>query len=409
MGIQSKGRNHAATTMLALTLALALGASTARAAIAYETKDGWTIGTDGWVNAFVVSESGDKKPDGVAADLFTRNTDQSLFRMRTGFLPALIGFTLAAPQWEGLKVKARVGFYPQINNGNTRTSINPNIDTREFNFTIEGGFGQVLLGRALNVYQQKNILTDMSLFGVGVPGTSPATGTFPTLGHIGFGYLYTSFGAQIRYTTPDLGGLKIMASAADPSAIGSATITKMPTLEAEASYAGKSGSVSYQAWLGGLYQQASIDGSTPRDVTASGGSAGVGVGFAGLDLVASGFAGSGIGSAALLDGDSLDAAGKERSTLGFLGQLTYTLGKTKLGVSYGRTMVKETEQDKLERTDPVAPLAHLDNRSAITGGVYHDLTPWLKVGAEFTHAELVYFGGAKQATNIGSVGSFFFW
>jgi hypothetical protein len=407
MDIHSKRRIHTMRTLLAL--ALALGASTARAALSHETKDGWTIATDGWVNAFVVSESGDRKPDGVAADMFTRNTDESLFRMRTGFLPALIGFTLGAPDWEGLKVKARVGFYPQINNGNTRTSISPNIDTREFNFTVEGRFGQVLLGRALNVYQQKNILTDMSLFGVGVPGTSPGTGTFPTLGHIGFGYLYTSFGAQVRYTTPDLGGLKVMASAADPSAVGGATITKMPTLEAEASYAAKSGSLSYQAWLGGLYQKATFDGAAPRDVTASGGSAGLGVGFLGLDLVASGFAGSGIGSAALLDGDSLDAAGKERVSTGVLGQLTYALGKTKLGVSYGRTMVKETEQDKAERADPVTPVAHLDNRSSITGGVYHDLTPWLKVGAEFTHAELKYFGGAKQATNIASVGSFFLW
>lgn len=404
MQIQSKRHIPAARTMLALVLAL--GASTARAAISYETKENWTVAFDGWVNAFLVSESGDKAPAGVAADLFTRNTDQSLFRLRTGFLPGLIGFTLGAPETDGLKAKGRVGFYPQINNGNTRTSINPNIDTREFNFTVDGSFGQILFGRALNVYQQKNILTDMSLFAVGVPGTSPGTSTFPTLGHIGFGYLYTSFGAQLRYTTPDLSGFKVMAALADPSAIGAATITKMPTLEAEASFAGKSGTVSWQAWLGGLYQQATIDGATPKDVTASGGSAGVGVGFAGLDLLASGFAGSGLGTATLLDGDSLDAVGKERSTRGFLGQATYTVSKTKLGLSYGRTMATETDQDQLDRA---AGTAHLHDRSAVTAAVWHDFLPFLKVGAEYTHAVLEWFGGAKQATNVVSAGSFFFW
>jgi hypothetical protein len=404
MEIESKRRVHAAMTLLCA--ALALGASPARAALQYETGDHWTVGIDGWVNAFLVSESGDRAPTGVAADLFSRNTDQSLFRMRTGFLPSLIGFTLGAPDWEGIKVKARVGFYPQIQNGNSRTSINPNIDTREFNFTVDGSFGQLLFGRALNVYQQKNILTDMSLFGVGVPGTSPTTGTFPTLGHIGFGYLYTSFGAQLRYTTPDLAGFKIMAAVADPSAIGSATVTKMPTIEAEASFAGKSDALRYQAWLGGLYQEATVDGTAPRNVTASGGSAGVGVGFAGLDLLASAFAGSGIGTATLLDGDSLDAAGRERSSMGILGQVTYTLGKTKVGVSYGRTSVKETAQDAADRA---AGTAHLDDRSSVTGGVYHDLTPWLKIGGEYTRAELRYFGGAKQATNIVSAGSFFMW
>lgn len=393
-----------------LSAALTFTATPARGAIAYETGDHWTVGLDGWVNAFLVSESGDKAPAGVTDDLFSRSTDQSRFRMRTGFLPALIGLSLGAPDWEGIRVKARAGFYPQINNGNSRTSINPNIDTREFNFTVDGRFGQVLVGRALNVYQQKNILTDMSLFGVGVPGTSPGTGTYPTLGHIGFGYLYTSFGAQLRYTTPDLGGLKIMVAAADPSTIGAgtaaATVTKMPTLEAEAAFAGKSGTLSYQAWLGGLYQEATIDGLLPKDVRASGGSAGVGVGFGGLDVLASGFAGSGIGSATLLDGDSLDADGKERSTAGVLGQVTYTLGKTKVGLSYGRTLVKETDRDRQERA---AGTAHLDNRDSITGGVYHDLTPWLKVGGEFSHAQLRYFGGAKQATNIVSAGSFFMW
>ena len=78
-----------------------------------------------------------------------------------------------------------------------------------------------------------------------------------TLGHIGYGYLYTNFGPQIRYTTPDLGGVKIALEIAEPYKISADTAkTNSPRVEAEVSYAAVLGGTALQAWVSGLYQTA---------------------------------------------------------------------------------------------------------------------------------------------------------
>jgi hypothetical protein len=277
------------------------------------------------------------------------------------------------------------------------------------------------MGRALNLFQQGNILNDMSLFGVGVPGAGLAGG--PTLGHVGFGYLYPSFDAQLRYTTPEAGGLKLAVAITDPSNISgsasnvgagvNANITPMPTFEGEASWSMKSGAAAFRAWVDGLYQQAKYAAGTgTTSVTASGVSAGVGAGFGGLDLVVSGFTGKGLGTTTQmdLDGTALDAAGKERTSSGFLAQATFTVaGATKLGVSFGENMAKQTDAEKAAST-PV-----IDNRQAITAGVYHDVTSWMKLVAEYTNAKLTWFKPAAatsaptQTSNIIGLGAVVFW
>ncbi len=403
------------TILVAALAALAMLAAQPAHALAERKLDGgWTAASDGFVIAVLVDETGDAQPAGVTPDPFSgRPNDQGNFRVRTGFLPSKLGFTFGAPDLDGTKFKMRVAMYPQINNGGSRTSISPNIDFREFYFTADGKFGQVLMGRALNLYQSGNILSDMSLFGVGVPGSGLAQG--PTLGHVGFGYLYPSFGAQLRYTTPEAGGLKLAVAISDPSNVAgggvNANITPTPAFEAEASWSAKSGAASFRAWLDGLYEQAkyaSAGGTT--SVTASGGSAGVGAGFGGLDVVVSGFLGKGLGTTTQMDVDALDAAGKERESSGLLAQATYTFaGKTKVGASYGRTMAKQTDAEKAAST-PV-----IDTRESITAGVYHDVTTWLKLVAEYTNAKLTWFKPAaatetpKQTSNIVGAGAVVFW
>ena len=44
-----------------------------------------------------------------------------------------------------------------------------------------------------------------------------------TLGHIGYGYLYTNFGPQFRYTTPSFGGFKFTLEVAEPYQISMAS------------------------------------------------------------------------------------------------------------------------------------------------------------------------------------------
>jgi hypothetical protein len=366
------------------------------------------------VNAFGANEMGSRTPAGAQADPFLANDDQNSFRVRTGLLPGLFAFNVAAPPTEGLVLKARVGLYPQINNSGTRNSFNSQIDLREIFFTVDSKYGQVLLGRALNLYQGKNILTDMTLFGVGSQGPVSAGGT--TLGRIGYGYLYSQFGAQARYTTPDLAGAKLAVALVDPSQIAggavAAKITKAPGVETELSYATKLGETGVQGWLGGLYQQASFAQDAAiragESVNAVGGSAGAGVSFSGVELLASGFVGKGLGSFFLLDTDAIDAAGRERSSKGFLLQGGYKFGATKVGLSYGQNTMVETAAEAAARAAPGA-LSGLESRKSVTAGAYHDLNANLKIVAEYTHAMADWFGGQSQGVDVIALGGFFLW
>jgi hypothetical protein len=401
-----------------LAISLAAPATPARAAVSLKSESGWTLSFDGFVNGFAVYQAGADAPAGVEPDVVFMSSEDS-FRIRTGLLPGLFGFGVAAPKFDGLEVKARIGLYPQIQNSNTRSAFVSQTDLREIFFTVDGSFGQVLVGRALNLYQGKNILTDMTLFGVGAQGPVGSGGT--TVGRIGYGYLYAQFGAQLRYTTPDMSGFKLAVSLTDPSQIcgsdapgtafgaGCYSVTKAPGLEGELSYSGKSGNVAYQAWASGIWQSAETGGTNSQSVSATGAAAGVGVTVSGFDVLASGFMGKGLGSFFLLDFDSLDPAGNERDSSGFLGQATYSFGSTKLGVSYGQNSMKETDLDTLNRQTPGGIDAGVDTRSSITAGLYHDIGKNVKAVAEFTNAKTKWHGGADQSVNVIAVGGFFLW
>jgi hypothetical protein len=389
--------------------AAALASSAARAGVALKTDDGWSVGFDGFVNGFGGYERGSVMPGNVVADPLLTTDGANSFRMRTGLLPGLFGFTVGAPSAEGLDVKARVGLYPQIQNNNTRNAFGSQIDLREVFFTVDSKYGQVLLGRALNLYQGRNILTDMTLFGLGAPGPVGSGGT--TLGRIGYGYLYAQFGAQFRYTTPAFSGVKLAVAVVDPSQISgggvAATQTNSPGFEAELSWSTKlEGGQSLQAWASGLYQRAAIPGGATK--LAEGAAGGVGAGFGPVELLVSGFGGKGLGSFLLLDTDALDAAGEERTGFGVLAQASYMiLGSTKLGVSYGQNTMKETAAELAAREAGKA--STLSTRRSFTGGIYHDINKNLKAVVEYTHAVGEWYSGPSQSVDVVGLGGFFLW
>jgi hypothetical protein len=398
----------------ALLLAATAGSASAEITLAGNKADAksWSFSTDGFLNTFLVYQDSEAQPAHTAG-VGTIVAGQSS-TIRTGLLPGLIAFNVKAPTTNGVDITARLGFYPQIQAGGTRSTFSSQIDTRELWFAADGSFGQVLAGKALNLFQGKSILTDMTLFGVGDPGDPKSRGT--TLGHIGSGYLYAEFSPNIRYTTPDLGGLKVAVSLVDPSQIAgsgvAAKVTKSPAVEAEISYATKFTGGTAQAWVNGLYQHAGFDAATVaahpgvESVDAEGVSGGVQVGFAGAELQATGFTGKGLGSLLLLDTDSLDAAGKARTSSGFLVQGTYKVtANTKLGVNYGMNIMDETAADQAER---LAGTAELKNRGALTLGVYQNITPSWQVMAEYTRSTNTWFNDAEQKANAFSVGTFFF-
>ena len=235
---------------------LMMASHTALAEVVVGGNNGWEVGFDGSVNGFLVSESSDDRPDGTVGGIGV-NDDRDFARIRTGLLPAVFGFNVRAPMVNGLRGSARVGFYPQIQNSNTKNEFGSQVDLREAFFKVEGNFGEVLIGRALSIYQGKNLLTDMTLFGVGVQGPAGSGGT--TLGRIGYGYVYSNFNAGMRYTTPAFNGFQATAAIYDPSILAGdveADETSLPRFEAELSYANRLGAGSLNTWLSGMTQEA---------------------------------------------------------------------------------------------------------------------------------------------------------
>jgi len=403
---------------LGLCVAVSLAASKpCSAAFVIGGENGWQLSTDGIVDVFSTYASTSPLPKGDRALSLlsvggTESSYDQRFGVGVGLLPSVIAFNIKAPTVNGIDSSVRVGIYPNIQNtSNQRFDTSPNIDFREFFYTAKGAYGELLAGRALNLYQGKNILNDMTLLTAGTVGGNAFRGG-TTLGHIGYGYLYTNFGPQIRYTTPDMGGVKLALEVAEPYKISADTAkTNSPRIEAELSYAKTYGSSSVQAWLSGLYQTAPRKDGVARagkDNESIGGAGGFSTGFSGVNLMASGYIGKGLGMVSVQDGDflgstSTDANGKERLAYGYLVQATYQLTPSfKLGANYG-----QTRQDKND-TEPAGPFIVTNQESAVFMVAYN-LNKFTQFVAEYIYAQNTWMDGAKQHSNQFALGTMFYW
>lgn len=403
------GFSSALIGMLGFAALVLVAATPAKAGFVVGGENGWQMSYDGMINVFMVYSTKSNQTD----------PNRQAFRIRTGLLPSIFGFNVKSPTINGVDYSARLGLYPQIQNSGSRTGLstadlgdpsNPgtgsSLDIREVFFTADGKFGQFLIGRAINLYQGKNILTDMTLMGNGVP--NGFTGGAVDLGHIGHGYTYCSFGPQFRYTTPDMGGAKIAFAIADPSQIDGATTINQPRFEAELSYVKTIGSVKLNTWMSALYQEAKF-GANQHKVSSIGGAGGVQAFMGPVELLLSGFGGKGIGMTLTQDDPyALDGAEKERTSFGGLVHATYSIGKVKLGAQYGINYLEASDFDEangyVEGSDSV-----IKSKQAVTGGVYYSVNKYLLLVGEYTWARDQYRSGLKEDTNVISLGTIFTW
>jgi hypothetical protein len=386
-------------------------ASSASAAVVIGGSDGWSFSTDGMVNLFMVYQNSDDIPDGVDASYAT---DEDGLRIKNGFLPNILAFNIKAPTMNGLDMAARIGFYPSAAHEKAKNKFWSQIDLREVFFTVDGNFGQVMVGKGLSLFLGQNLLTEQTLMGAGTLGStfglSGAAGV--TLGRIGYGYVYPNFNAQFRYTTPDMGGVKLAVALCDPSVIdgdSTANDTYLPRVEAELSYAGTfANDARLKLYTNGMWQEAESD-TFRDDVTAWGVSGGFVFGIGGFEVVGSAFTGEALGTSLMLDTDSLDSAGEERETWGYVAQVTYTLpneGKTKFGVSYGANEMDETDAD---RTDRLAGDAFIETQAMLTFMVSHDITANLKLVGEVSLLDHEWHNGEDWQAEQFNIGTFFVW
>jgi hypothetical protein len=404
--------------VLAASALLAITAVPSARAFEIGGAGGWQFSTDGIIDVFSVYQTVTPVPAGNRGFSLLGSSDsqEQSFGLRVGLLPSVVAFNVKAPTTNGVDSTVRIGIYPNIQNkGDNRFDTSPNIDFRELFYTAKGAYGELLAGRALNLYQGKNILTDMTLLTAGVVGNTALKGG-TTLGHIGYGYLYTNFGPQIRYTTPDLNGVKVAFSVNEPYKISADTgKTNSPRLETEVSYTTTVNGYNVSTWASGLYESATRSktaAARPGETNQSiGGAAGAQLGIGKVDLLASGYYGQALGMVSVQDGDflgstSTDGAGKERTHYGFLAQATYKLTpKVKLGLNYGQSCQEKSDFDK---TGAVATVPIKRQESAVAMVTYN-FNKFIQFIGEYTYAQNTWQDNAKQHANSLALGTMFYW
>ena len=430
-------------TVAAGAVLLAMSAAgTANAVFTVGGENGWQLSTDGIVDVFYTYNSSSSNPGGSRSVSFLGLSpgQEQASQVTVGLLPSVVAFNIKAPTVNGIESNVRVGIYPSIQNSSGKVAVDsqnrfqtsPNIDFREIFYTAKGKYGELLAGRALNLYQGKSILSDMTLLTAGVVPV-PRLGTTTTLGHIGYGYLYTNFSAQMRYTTPDFSGVKVAFELGEPYNVSAQTgKTGMPRFETEVSYATTMGKgTTFQTYLSALYQ-----GATRNDFAdyraggyekSVGGDMGVTVGFSGIEIHSSGYVGEGLGMISAQDGalaagavggdyfkgpsNAVDGIGCNRTQFGFLVQATYKLSpEWKIGANYGQNRQIESAYDKTQR--PIYAHGYGVPMFKQEGAVFmvvYNLTSFLQFIGEYAYAQNTWADSATQHSNGINIGTMFYW
>jgi predicted porin len=300
-------------------LAAAMGmASQASAGIELYNQDGTIFSADGLLNTFYVHSKVDNDDNSL---------DRTQSRVKMGFLPNYIGFNTSKEMGD-LKLGARSSFWVSINDANSDL-VDSTIDVRQFYGTVDGDWGQVLIGKDFALFNRSNIMNDEILLGYGQTHTTTVDGTNVSFGNIGTGYLYPFPNSQITYRTPDMSGLQLAVGLMDPAKSGANSEENTPRIEAELTYNfNASENVPVKLWFGGMSQ--SSDNGTD-DIDSNGLSYGANVKFGGLSLTASGFQADGVGTAGLGNLVTSDKGDVD----GYLVQGAYSFGSERIVLSYG--------------------------------------------------------------------------
>src|SRR5690554_6402274 len=304
---------HIRRSGIALAMASAMCASMgANAAVELYNDDGTSFSVDGYFNAFYVNRGDDV-------------SDTCDSRIKMGFLPNTIGFNFSKDMG-GLTLGGRSSFWTTINDS-MDSPTDTAIDVRQFYATVDGGFGQVLIGKDFGLYARSNIFLDEILMGFGSPGAAGGV----SFGNIRAGYPYPTPSAQITYRSPDLSGFQIAVGALDPAdtVTGAGDENSAPRMESEITYTVDLDGVVLTGWLNGRYQS-STNGSTTID--SSGVDYGVKGSVAGFTLAASGFDSKGNSPVLVVN----EALTEDRAD-GYLIQTSYAFGPNKIVLSHGKT------------------------------------------------------------------------
>jgi predicted porin len=401
-------------------------------AVDLKTADGdWTFSIDGEVNVDYIFSNCQSINSAVPVDgglaCVGSASGSSVSNIGNGLLPAAFSFGVATTQ-DGIDLAAHLGLYPgiatndggspnlQASGGPTNTALGTTgLDVRQVYMTFGNkDMGTFTLGRNIGLFGADVILADMTLPGVGGPGS--AAGPAPantTLGGIGLGYIYTDWLGQIDYTTPDISGFNATVGIFDPlnslSDVGTTEPKKAPGFHGKLTYTmplGEGNKLYFS--VAGIqqkqyYEVTALTVTTPYDYNGDGVDFFAKLDIQGLEIVGYGYTAKGLGTTALFDGGAFDGGGElgaTRKSYGFLGQITYQIGPVKLGYNHG-----DSRLDYADAVDQAANPDLVRSNRKDTIGVYYSLTKNLMLLAEGSYVKDVSAAGNNTATTV-NVGAF---
>lgn len=390
-----RGKKHG--KMRGMAAACALLAGSAQAGVGFETADGWKFSTDGWVILQAHKQNGDLP-------------GTTGFRITSGTTPSLIAFNVTAPATAELNITSRVGLYinPHSGEGNFRNAGNVGdtgakaLDPREIWTKVSAGWGEVVFGKAYSIYQGEAVLADASVLAGGLTGYDHVNTPNAFAASFNGGYMWANFNAGVRYNSPRDTPLTFSVGVYDPSQIrnvfvgSGASQTRTPRVEAGLYYQPVLGAARIKLYADAIRQDArgcmTAAGApcASTRVATRGLSAGIVADLGAVNLVLTGFRGQGLGSVLLQDVDALDAAGRERDSRGYFGQLVYRpQPRLSLRYSLGRT-----------RIDDTAATAGHTGKTHIAGA-YLTVNPLLTVYGELARSTFTLNPVFGRATSTG--------
>ncbi len=370
----------------------------------------WTLSVSGNVNVHYIHAScEDETTPAIAGGLACRGSagEERSSSISNGLLPAALAIGGSTTQ-NGFDLGVTFGFFPGISTNDGSPNLQQGaellntalgttgLDVRQVFMTFGNErMGTFKLGRDIGLFGADAILNDMTLPGVGGINSNNAAPANTALGSIGLGYIYADWIGQINYTTPVFGGFQLTVGLFDPL---EPIMQGAPTPETRPGFHGKVAYTREPFYFSAAFIQQEHTGLTPdADFDSLGFDVGGKVTFGAGEFALWYYTGEGMGTTALyLLADA--GAGAERDSDGFLAQLTWTLGDTKLGVNYGRSDLD------LADGEPVSGL--VERNEKYTLGAYHSLTPNLTLLAEFNRVRSSAHTGIENDSRNFNIGAF---
>jgi predicted porin len=385
------------------------------------TAGDWKIDFSGNVNAFYVGATCDHDANTSVTGGLACTGDNSA-SLRNGLLPAAFVFSATSRQGD-YDVGVTFGFYPGINSS-AAAGVNgaglpaalqtPGIDARQAFFTFgDASWGTVKMGRDIGLFGKDAILDDMTLLGMGTAAGNAAPGN-TSLGRIGIGYIYTDWEPQITYTTPSFSGFSGSAGVFQPLDSGSYTSHNSPQVQVGGNFAWgdpKSDGLNGKVWIDLVAQHAkavstAVAGNNAlgisNDFTGTAVDGGIKLDVAGFEGVLYGYSGKGVGTTGLFI-LATSASGDTRKSNGGYVQATYKIDKLKIGLSYG---ISDLKQSNDERALPATNL--LKSNSSGVFGLYYSLTKSVNLVGEFIDSKAKAWNGNSATEKDFALGGIFF-